>query len=48
LLLAEDNDKETAWHLAAEIDHVRTLQKLWELAEKEKLNTKNDLLLAKD
>jgi len=34
--------------LAAESSHLRTLQKLWECAEKQKLNVKNDLLLAKD
>jgi len=50
LLLAQDNDKPTAWHVAAECGNLELLQMLWELAKKkltpEDLN--NKLLLAKD
>ena len=50
LLLAQDNDKATAWHMAAECGNVELLQMLWQLA-KEKLTPEdlnNKLLLAKD
>ena len=50
LLLAQDNDKPTAWHMAAECGNLELLQMLWELA-KEKLapeDLSNKLLLAKD
>ena len=50
LLLAQDNDTPTAWHVAAECGNLELLQVLWELA-KEKLTTEdlsNKLLLAKD
>jgi ankyrin repeat protein len=50
LLLAQDNDKPTAWHVAAECGNLELLQMLWELA-KEKLTPEdlnNKLLLAKD
>jgi ankyrin repeat protein len=50
LLLAQDNDTPTAWHMAAECGNLELLQMLWELAKKkltpEYLN--NKLLLAKD
>ena len=50
LLLTQDNDTPTAWHMAAERGNLELLQTLWELA-KEKLtpeDLKNKLLLAKD
>jgi hypothetical protein len=50
LLLAQDNDTPTVWHLAAECGNLELLQVLWELA-KEKLTTEGlskKLLLAKD
>jgi hypothetical protein len=50
LLVAQDNDTPTAWHVAAECGNLKLLQMLWELA-KEKLTTEdlsNKLLLAKD
>jgi hypothetical protein len=50
LLLAQDNNTQTAWHLAAVCGNIQVLQKLWEWA-KEKLTTEdlnNKLLLAKD
>jgi ankyrin repeat protein len=50
LLLAQDNDTPTAWHMAAECGNLELLQMLWELA-KQKLTPEdlnNKLLLAKD
>jgi ankyrin repeat protein len=50
LLLAQDNDKPTAWHVAEECGNLKLLQMLWELAKK-KLTAEdlsNKLLLAKD
>jgi hypothetical protein len=50
LLLTQDNDTPTAWHVAAECGNLDLLQMLWELA-KEKLTQEdliNKLLLAKD
>jgi hypothetical protein len=50
LLLAQDDNTPTAWHLAAVCGNIQVLQKLWEWA-KEKLTTEdlnNKLLLAKD
>jgi len=50
LLLAQDNDTPTAWHMAAECGNLELLQMLWELAKKkltpEDLN--NKFLLAKN
>ena len=50
LLLAQDNDKRTAWHVAVECGNLESLQMLWKLA-KEKLTPEdlnNKWLLAKD
>jgi ankyrin repeat protein len=50
LLLAQDNDTPTVWHLAVVWCNLQVLQKLWECA-KEKITTEdlhNKLLLAKD
>jgi len=49
-LLAQDNDTQTAWHMAAQRGKLEVLDKLWDLAMKE-LTTEelsNTFLLAKD
>ena len=40
LLLAESLDGETAFHCAADENHVETIKKLWVWAEEAQLNTK--------
>jgi endo-1,4-beta-D-glucanase Y len=50
MLFVIDNERRTAWHLAAERGHLETLQKVWDWA-KENLTTEeinNKLLLATD
>jgi ankyrin repeat protein len=48
LLLDKDTKGVTAWHSAAEVGDMEMLEKLWKYANEEKLNLKNDLLLAED
>jgi hypothetical protein len=50
LLLDKDKDGRSAWHLAAERDHMELLEKLWAWEKGVQLSSQNfkNLLLDKD
>jgi len=48
LLLAKDDNGQTAWHLAAQHGYEEILEKIWVWDRKVQLTREDDLLLVKD